>query len=85
MYTIYTKDNCSFCVKAKSVLDSHGLPYLEVHLDQGQEKTQGKQYISREQLLTLIPDARTMPQIMKDGFKLGGYSELVAHLQLKSQ
>lgn len=67
MYTVYTKDNCTYCDQAKSLLDSKGIPYTAVKLGEG---------ISRDELLALIPTARTMPQILKNGIAIGGFTEL---------
>lgn len=67
MFTVYTKDNCSFCDKAKMLLTMKGLSFNTVKLGQD---------ITREELLAKIPTARTMPQIMKDGQLIGGYKEL---------
>ena len=67
MFTLYTKDNCAFCDQAKSLLKSKGIPFETLKL--------GEQ-ISRDELLQLIPTARTMPQIVKDDVVIGGYKEL---------
>jgi glutaredoxin len=67
MYTVYTKDNCTFCDQAKALLSSKGLAFESIKLGEG---------ISRDELLAKIPTARTMPQIMKDGTLIGGFQEL---------
>jgi len=67
MFTLYTKDNCSFCDKAKMLLTMKGIAFETVKLGQD---------ITREQLLEKIPTARTMPQIMKDNQLIGGFKEL---------
>lgn len=67
MFTVYTKDNCQFCDMAKGLLEQKGKNY--------ETKKLGKD-ISREELLSLVPTARTMPQIFKDGGLVGGYTEL---------
>ena len=72
MYTVYTKDNCTFCDQAKALLSSKGLPFETIKLGEG---------ISRDELLAKIPTARTMPQIMKDGALIGGFQELRKELQ----
>lgn len=77
---IYSKPQCPFCDRAKALADSKGIKYTEVMLDVGQAKIDGKSYISREELLALIPTARTMPQIMIDEIPIGGYTELAARL-----
>lgn len=67
MFTLYTKDNCTYCDQAKNLLRSMSLPFETVKLGED---------ITREELLARIPTARTMPQVMKDGQLVGGYSEL---------
>lgn len=67
MYIIYTKENCSYCDMAKNLLIAKGLPFQDIKLGEG---------ISREELLTKIPNARTVPQILKDDQLIGGYNEL---------
>jgi glutaredoxin len=71
MFTVYTKDNCTYCEQAKSLLQSKGLPFQTVKLGEG---------ISRDELLAKIPTARTMPQIMKGDQLIGGFMELKAQL-----
>lgn len=64
---LYTKDNCSYCVNAKLLLNSKGLSYTEYKL--GEDFT-------RETLLEMFPEARTFPVIVVDGFNIGGYVQL---------
>ena len=79
-FTIYSKPDCQYCDLAKALLQQRGLAYQEVHLDVGQPKDDGSTYITREELLSLIPSARSMPQVMieEDGATrhLGGFTEL---------
>jgi glutaredoxin 3 len=79
-YTVYSKPACPFCDQAKSLLEAKGLQYDVINLDVGQPKVEGQKYISREDLLTKIPTARTMPQIfMEDtdvAIHIGGFTEL---------
>lgn len=72
MYTVYTKDNCTYCDQAKALLASKGVPYDVKKLGED---------ITRDELLALIPSARTMPQILKDGQLIGGFTELRQTLQ----
>ena len=67
MFTVYTKDNCTLCDQAKSLLTQKGIPFKTIKLGEG---------ISRDELLAKIPTARTMPQILKDEQLIGGYIEL---------
>lgn len=76
MFTVYSKPACPFCDQAKALLQAKGLEHKVIHLDVGQTKVEGEQYISRNDLLALIPTARTMPQIMQDDVLVGGFTEL---------
>lgn len=68
---IWTKLDCSFCVKAKAELTSRGIEYEERIL--GIDST-------KEQLLEVVPNARTVPQIFLDGIYIGGYTDLKDYL-----
>ncbi len=67
--TIYTTRWCGYCVRAKALLDSKGLPYEEVNLDDDPH--------FRQTLLDLTA-GWTVPQILLDGRPIGGYAELYA-------
>lgn len=71
MIVVYTKDNCPYCVKAKALLKGYGLEYSETVI--------GKD-ISREEFLDIFPTARTVPQIIFDGERIGGFEELAKKL-----
>lgn len=75
-YTLYTKQSCSACDAAKSLLQSKGIPYYEIMIDVGQEKDPGKSYATVAELLRLVPGARTVPQIFKNGVHIGGLDAL---------
>ena len=64
---VWSKDFCPFCVQAKTLLESRGIEYEErnVSLDW-----------TREQLLEVVPNARTLPQIFLDQELVGGFTEL---------
>jgi len=64
---VWSKDFCPFCVQAKTLLESRGIEYEErnVSLDW-----------TREQLLEVVPNARTLPQIFLDEELVGGFTEL---------
>lgn len=64
---LYTKDNCSYCVMAKQYLQSKGLKYNEMKLGVD---------LTREEFVTLFPEVKTMPFIIVDGEKVGGYDRL---------
>lgn len=70
---VWSKDNCPFCVKAKSMLDSKGIRYEERNLSSGEW--------TREQLLEAVPGARTVPQIWLYGIYIGGCIELEQYFE----
>ena len=69
MLTIYTKDYCPYCVKAKSLLSSLGASFEEVDVTNDQET-----------LMKIVEKSRmrTVPQIFLDDECLGGYSDIAA-------
>ena len=68
-YIIWGKDQCPLCDQAKNLLKSKGLTFEERNL------TSGKW--TREQLLEVVPDARSVPQIFINGEHIGGYQKMV--------
>ena len=68
MVTVYSKNNCPFCVQAKNLLKLKGIDFQEVKID---EDTNAKEFVLSE-------GHRTVPQIYKDGQVLveGGYQGL---------
>jgi glutaredoxin len=68
MITIYSKNNCPFCDKAKGLLKLKGIEYTEVKID---EDTSAREFVIAE-------GHRTVPQLYQDGKLLveGGYQGL---------
>ena len=64
---MYTTAWCAYCIRAKALLDAHGLEYEEISLDDDPE--------FRRRLLDLT-GGWTVPQILIDGRPIGGYTEL---------
>ncbi len=71
--TVYSKNNCVFCSKAKALLKNLGLEYEEKTL----EKDFG--YDPSKLIEDIGKNVRTMPQIKIDGELIGGYNQLVEH------
>lgn len=67
---IYTKAWCGFCVRAKRLLDSKGVDYIEHDITMGGEK--------RKEMMARKPDAMTVPQIFIDDTPVGGSDDLAA-------
>jgi glutaredoxin 3 len=74
---VYSKPNCSYCVKAKNLLKMKNIPFVEMLIGTD---------ISVEQLMeeftvNKLPPPRTAPQIIFKGKYMGGYDKLEAHLK----
>lgn len=68
---VYSKENCGYCVKAKSLLKNLRLDYTEKKMED---------FASVNALLEDIgKKVRTMPQIKIDGILVGGYNQLVEY------
>ena len=65
MHVVWSRDNCIFCTKAKALLDNQGFKYIEKDV-----------YENKEEFRNEFPDAKTVPQIIFNGRKVGGYDEL---------
>lgn len=77
---VYSKPACPACEQAKSLLKSKGINYEELILDVGQPKLDGKTYVSREDVMARLPNAKTMPQILNGETVIGGIVELRQYL-----
>ena len=77
---IWTKPNCPYCVKAKTLFDMKGVEYDEVivGLTESTSLKLNQSTASREELLERAPNAKTVPQIWLNNNYIGGYSELAA-------
>jgi glutaredoxin 3 len=64
---MYTTRWCGYCVRAKVLLDSRGLRYEEISLDDDR---------AFRQRLEELTGGWTVPQILIDGEPIGGYTEL---------
>lgn len=72
MIEIYGKPQCSYCERAKQLCETRGFKYTY--------KSLGTDY-TREELLEQFPNARTVPQIVVNGTKIGGYTELINYIE----
>ena len=67
MFTIYTKPNCNYCVKARDLLNMKGEPFLEIDISENTD--------ARERLKS--KGFKTVPQIFyPDGEHFGNYHTL---------
>ena len=72
MIEIYGKPQCPFCDKAKALCEQKGYEYTYKQL--GVDFT-------REELFEQFPTARTFPQIVVSGLKVGGYEQFVKYVE----
>ena len=72
MILIYGKPMCPFCDKAKALCEQRGFKY--------EYKSLGTDY-SKEELLETFPGARTVPQIVVNGNKVGGFDGFTKYLE----
>jgi glutaredoxin 3 len=65
---IYTKIYCGYCYRAKKLLESKGVEFVEYDITLGGSK--------RSEMLARKPDAMTVPQIFIDDQAIGGSDDL---------
>ena len=69
--TIYSKNNCTYCDKAKALIKGLGLEYEEKKMES---------FDSVDAMLKDIgKKVMSMPQIKIDGKLVGGYNQLIEH------
>jgi glutaredoxin len=66
---IYGKTQCPYCDKAKALCEQRNFDYTYKQLDTD---------FDREEMLKEFPTARTFPQIIFNGSKIGGFDALEA-------
>lgn len=68
---LWSRYHCNFCDQAKILLKQRGIEFEERKIGDGW---------TREELLEMVPSARTVPQIFIDDKLVGGYTELKKYL-----
>ena len=67
MITVYSKNNCSFCLRAKQLLETKGVTYAEINIEEDMD--------ARQRLVNA--GVRSVPQIFINEQMLpGGYNGL---------
>jgi glutaredoxin 3 len=72
MIEIWGKPQCPHCDKAKAFCERNQLTYVYKQLDVD---------FTREEILENFPGARTFPQIIVGGNKIGGHDKLAAYIE----
>ena len=72
MYSIYTRPNCIWCVRAKELLTRKGISFNDLDITDDN---------LRSELKSKAPGIKTIPQIFKDNERIGDYKNLVEHLK----
>ena len=73
--TIYSKEKCTYCSKAKAMLNSLGIEYTEKKLEEFDTVDDMLEDIGKK--------VKTMPQIKIDNELIGGYHQLVEYFDDK--
>ena len=69
MITVYSKNNCPFCTKAKALFEIKGIKYTEINIEQDAD--------SRKRIIDA--GLRTVPQIyINEELLPGGYNGLAS-------
>ena len=74
--TIYTKDNCTFCVQAKTLMNIRGIEWEELNMQTSPKSRD--ELMEKCEKMGVIP--RTVPQIWIDDDYVGGFQELKSKL-----
>ena len=69
---VYSKEDCAHCIRTKRLLERMQIPFVEKKIGVD---------VTREQLLEVAPNARTVPQIIISGKVIGGYDDLVEYME----
>ena len=67
--TVYSKDNCIWCDRAKNLLNSVNFEFDEIDLSNDEERQEFYKRVGE--------GVSTVPQIYRDNIRIGGYPNLV--------
>ena len=71
-FTVYSKDDCPYCHKIKTVLELTGSNFVVYNLNKD---------FTREEFYAEFGEGSTFPQVVCDDKKIGGASDTVKFLQ----
>ena len=72
MLDVYTRPTCIWCIRAKELLNSKGIPFKNLDISDDE---------LRKELKVKAPGIKKIPQIFKDRKRIGGYEDLVEYLK----
>ena len=70
--TVWSRYNCTFCDQAKMILDQKGYTIEEKKIGDG---------YTREELLEMVPTAKSVPQIFINDKHIGGFDDLKKYFE----
>jgi len=73
-FTIYSKENCPYCHKIKTVLELTGNNFVVYNLNE---------HFTKEEFYSEFGEGSTFPQVLCDDQKLGGCTDTVKFLKQK--
>jgi glutaredoxin 3 len=65
---VWSQTNCPACTEAKKILSNYAIEYKEYMI--------GVNGYTKKDLISKVPEARSVPQIFLDGKLIGGLNEL---------
>lgn len=71
MIKVYTRDGCSYCDKAKAILENFNTRYEEIKIGVD---------ITRDKVVEMFPDRKVLPIITDDDYCIGHSDDLVPYL-----
>lgn len=71
-FTVYSKEDCPYCYKLKTILELTGSQFKIFKLEED---------FSREEFYSLFGDKSTFPQVLCDGKSIGGCSDTIKLLK----
>lgn len=71
-FTVYSKDNCPYCQKIKTVLELTGCDHVIYRLDED---------FTRAEFISEFGEGATFPQVVCDDKKLGGSVDTIKFLR----
>jgi glutaredoxin len=73
-FTVYSKENCPYCHKIKTVLELTGNNFVVYNLNE---------HFTKEEFYSEFGEGSTFPQVLCDDQKLGGCTDTVKFLKQK--